>query len=226
MRHSAVLLGALLLFALRAGAQINAPASTSIGSPSLFTPVSLNLTEAPGPSELPAKPEPAAPAAAPTTPQEIPGVFGDYYTQVFIGYTYFRFFEIPSTEQNLDGIDVSMAYYMKPWVAPDLEVFDAVGSYNGKTTNMFFFGAGPRVRWQTPSGVEFWGHVLGGFAHYSPSTIYGYPTAGALEAGGGVDFGPPHRRWVYRVQADAVSTFLFGVHQVSPRVAAGIVLKF
>lgn len=159
-------------------------------------------------------------------PQEVQGVFGESSTQVFIGYTYFRFFELPSTQQNLNGVDVSMAYYLKPWVAADLEVFDAAGTDSGKTANFVMFGAGPRVRWQTTKGIELWAHVLGGVAHYTPTTIYGYPTGGAYEAGGGIDFGKPHSRWTYRVQGDLVGTFLFGVHQESARVAAGIVLKF
>lgn len=226
MRHSGVLLGALVLFAFTAGAQMNAPAPLSIDSASSISPIGISPAAAADSSPLPAKPEPVAFAPEPAMPQDVQGVYGDYYTQVYIGYTYLRFFEFPSVEQNLNGIDVSMAYYMKPWVAADIEAFDAFGSDNGQNANFFFFGGGPRVRWQTPAGLEFWVHGLAGFTHYSPTTIYGYPTAAAFEGGGGVDFGRPHRRWVYRVQADAVATFLFNVHQVSPRVSAGIVLKF
>jgi hypothetical protein len=224
MRHSGVLLGALLFFALQAGAQASAPATLSLGSSVQLVPTSFSYTPESAPAELPAKPEPASPE--PAMPQEVQGIYGDYYTQVFIGATYMKFFEIPANKPDLGGLDVSMAYYLKPWVAADLEVFDVLGSDSGKTANLFFFGGGPRVRWQTSSGLEFWVHGLGGFAHYNPTTIYGYPTSGAVEAGGGIDFGRPHRRWVYRVQGDMVGTFLFGVHQFSPRVATGIVLKF
>lgn len=226
MRHSGVLLGALLLFALQAGAQANAPASLSLGSSVQLLPTTFAFNSDPVAAELPAKAEPAAPSPVPAMPQEVQGIYGDYYTQVFVGVTYLKFFEIPADKPDLGGLDVSMAYYLKPWIAADLEAFDAVGSDNGKTANFVFFGGGPRVRWQTSSGLEFWIHGLGGFAHYTPTTIYGYPTSGAVEAGGGIDFGRPHRRWVYRVQGDMVGTFLFGVHQFSPRVATGIVLKF
>lgn len=225
MRYSAILLGALLLFVFHTPAQVRASAPLSSDSP--VPPATFAMNASSDLASLPAKPEPAFPSPEPAAmPQEVQGTFGDYSTQVFVGYTYFRFFELPSTEQNLDGVDVSMAYYLKPWAAADLEVFDAAGTGSGETANFVFFGGGPRVRWQTTKGVEFWVHALGGVAHYSPTTIYGYPTAGAFEAGGGVDFGRPHRRWAYRVQGDVIGTFLFGVHQYSPRVAAGIVLKF
>lgn len=226
MRHSGVLLGALLLFSLQAGAQINTPAPLFLGSPVQVLPTTFTFTAAPIAAESAANPDPATPTPAPAMPQEVQGIYGDYYTQVFIGVTYLKFFEIPSDKPDMGGVDLAMAYYLKPWVAADLEVFDAVGRDNGQTANFFFFGGGPRLRWQTSHGLEFWIHGLGGFATYNPTTIYGHPTAGAVELGGGVDFGRPHRRWVYRVQADTVGTFLFGVHQFSPRVATGIVLKF
>jgi hypothetical protein len=226
MRHSGVLLGALLLFAFGAGAQINAQAPLLVDQPSTIVPASLAFASEPGAGALPAKPEPASLLPEPAMPQEIQGIYGDYYTQVFIGATFLRFWELPSTQQSLGGADVSMAYYLKPWVAADLEAFDAAGSDSGSTANFFFFGGGPRLRWQVSNSLEIWAHCLGGVAHYSPTTIYGFPTGGAFEAGGGVDFGHPHRRWGYRVQGDLVGTFLFGVHQFSPRVSAGIVLKF
>lgn len=236
MRHSAVLLGALLIFGLRAEAQWKSPdpPPLSLSSTASLSSPAINLPDAPNPSfaaeplaepfaaALPAKPEPAP---APE-PQEVQGVYGEYYTQVFIGYTYYRFWKLPSTQISLDGVDVSMATYLKPWAAADIEVFDTVGSDGGKTANMFFFGGGPRVRWQTTKGFELWAHGLGGFTHYSPSTIYGYPTGPAFEVGGGVDISRPHKRWGYRLQGDMVGTFLFGVHQYSPRVSAGLVFQF
>ncbi|HUO33420.1 MAG TPA: hypothetical protein VMU43_00370 [Candidatus Acidoferrum sp.] len=228
MRHSVIILGALLFFAIYTQAQGTSSASAALPDVTMATapPVMFAVNSYPDLAALPAKPEPSPSPDPAAMPQEVQGVYGESSTQVFIGYTYFRFFELPSTEQNLNGVDVSMAYYLKPWAAADLEVFDAAGSDGGKTANFVFFGAGPRVRWQTTKGIEFWIHGLGGVAHYSPTTIYGFPTGGAYEAGGGVDFGKPHSRWTYRLQGDLVGTFLFGVHQESARVAAGIVLKF
>lgn len=237
MRYLGVLIGAILLAAMQAGAQGNVsgslllePSSGASFHAADLPAVVANTTTFPS-SEL-ATPEfsglyPAAPAAnQAASPEEIKGVFGDYSTQVFAGFTYFPFYKVPGTVENMPGADISMAYYLKYLVAADVEGFGTIGSNNGKTTHFVFFGAGPRVRYVTGRGPEFWAHALVGFAHSGPETVYINSTGFAFEAGGGVDFGMPHRRWVYRVQGDMVGTRLFGTYQYSPKVAAGIVFKF
>ena len=234
MRYLGVLIGAILLAAMQAGAQGNVPGSLlldpSSGASSHFldVPAAAAIAAAPAGLETPA-PDfnglfPAARQSA--APQEIKGVFGDYSTQVFVGFTYFPFYKVPGTVENMPGADISMAYYLKYSVAADVEGFGAIGSNNGQATHFVFFGAGPRVRYVTSRGPEFWAHVLVGFAHSGPETVFVNPTGFAFEAGGGVDFGQPHRRWVYRLQGDLVGTRLFGTYQYSPKVAAGVVFKF
>lgn len=237
MRYLAVLIGAILLAAIQAGAQVNVPGSLlldpSSGASFHFAdaPAVAAVAAAPFISES-SKPEfsglfPSTPAAGQAgAPEGIKGVFGDYSTQVFAGFTYFAFYKVPGTVENMPGADISMAYYLKYWAAADVEGFGAIGSANSQTTHFVFFGGGPRVRYVTSRGPEFWAHALVGFAHSGPESVYINPTGFAFEAGGGVDFGPPHRRWVYRLQGDLVGTRLFGTYQYSPKVAAGIVFKF
>ncbi len=234
MRYLGVLIGAILLAAMQAGAQGNVPGSLLLDPSSGASSPILNV---PAIDAAHADPEsstpefsglfPSTPAAGQAgAPEEIKGVFGDYSTQVFAGFTYFPFYKVPGTVENMPGADISMAYYLKYLVAADVEAFGTIGSLNGQATHFVFFGGGPRVRYVTPRGPEFWAHALVGFAHSGPETVYVNPTGFAFEAGGGVDFGPPHRRWVYRLQGDLVGTRLFGTYQYSPKVAAGIVFKF
>lgn len=237
MRYLGVLIGAILLAAMQAGAQGNVPGSLLLDpssgapSPTLNVPAAAAIAAAPADFETRA-PEfsglyPMAPATSQSAaPQEIKGVFGDYSTQVFAGFTYFPFYKVPGTVENMPGADISMAYYLKYLVAADVEAFGAIGSNNGQATHFVFFGGGPRVRYVTSRGPEIWAHALVGFAHSGPESVYVNPTGFAFEAGGGVDFGQPHRRWVYRLQGDLIGTRLFGTYQYSPKVAAGIVFKF
>jgi hypothetical protein len=224
MRQIGVLVGFLLLCAGQAGAQAN------VGNSYLLTSPSVSLLAQPSALLAPAAFTPAAavpePAAAAAAAQEARGVFGDYYTQVSVGYSFMPFYEAPGTHPAFDGLTASVAYYMKYWVAADMEAFGAVARQNGQTESFVFVGLGPRVRWVTRTGTELWAHALVGYAHFGPQTLYVTPGGVGGEMGAGVDFGPPHRRWAWRVQGDAVATRLFGTYQLSPKASAGIVLKF
>lgn len=234
MRYLGVLIGAILLAAMQAGAQGSVPSSLSLDPSS---GASLHFLNVPAAASFVAAPETNAPdfsglypatspATQSTAPYGIKGVFGDYSTQVFAGFTFFPFYKVPGTIENMPGVDISMAYYLKYLVAADVEGFGTLGSTNGQTTHFAFFGAGPRVRYVSSRGPEIWAHVLAGFAHSGPETLYVNPTGFAFEAGGGIDFGMPHRRWMYRLEGDLIGTRLFGTYQYSPKVAAGIVFKF
>lgn len=223
MRQLGVLVGFLVLCAGQLGAQAN------VGNSLLLTSPSVSLLAGPAAALAPVSVAPALAAALPAPaaglPQEVQGVFGDYYTQVYIGYTFMPFYEAPGTHPAIDGLDASLAYYMRYWAAADLEAFGGIGRQNGTTESFVFLGGGPRVRLVTHAGPELWAHALVGYAHFGPQTLYVTPGGLGAELGAGVDFGPPHRRWAWRIQGDAVASRLFGTYQISPKVSAGIVFK-
>jgi len=221
MRHWGMVMGGLLLLASSAGAQVSTGNSLLLTAPSFS-----DAPNAPSGTDPAAAPSPATSWGRSDQGPGVHGVYGDTYTQVSVGYTYMRFYQLPGTEQNLNGVNGSAQYYFKDWIGADAEVFAAFGSLGGQSSNFVFGGAGARVRHVMRNGLEIWAHALGGYAHNGPATIFARQDAPAFLAGGGVDFGRPHRRWGYRLQADLVGSYLFGSYQYSPKVSAGLVFKF
>ena len=79
--------------------------------------------------------------------------------EVFGGYSYLRFDNSPSFNQN--GWEVSGQYKFQPWLGA---VADFSGDY-GNATHTTYFLFGPQVSW--PARVSPFGHVLIGGAHVS-----------------------------------------------------------
>jgi hypothetical protein len=235
MKYSAVLIGALLLTAMNAGAQANFASNVSL-TPSPF------VTFAAQPATPPAQPAsagalfapasspealPASPAANPAEPpQEVQGVFEKYSYDLYAGYTFFRFYEVPGTISNMNGGNASAVYWFRDWVAADGEVFATYGSQPGQNSWQVFAGAGPRVRWVRPKGIDFWAHGLVGVLYITPQTPYGGQSAFAGLVGAGVDLNGHHRHMAIRIAIDGVASHYFNTYQISPKVSAGIVYKF
>lgn len=159
--------------------------------------------------------------------QGIQGVHpGNGQSEIGLTYTYVRFYEAPHTLPNENGFTLSGAYYPREWVAADLEFAGGFGNQAGESSQLFFFGAGPRFRWPGSRAVQLWVHGLIGYTHFTPQTPYGSESALGYEAGGGIDLKARNRRVAYRVAADLMSTRFFGTYQYSPKVSAGIVFRF
>ncbi|HXX21215.1 MAG TPA: hypothetical protein VEJ46_17595 [Candidatus Acidoferrum sp.] len=222
MRNAATLCGLLLIFALGTEAQVR-PAS------SLFLGASLPALAAATPSPTPASLAAAEPSPLPDPPepQGVYGVMQNFNFQAYAGFTYVRFYELPSTTGNLDGFNISIVYYPHAghW-GLDGEFAAAFAPQNGVNTTLDAVVAGGRFRLSSSRGVEVWVHALGGGAHFTPKTVYGGTGAVAFEAGGGIDLTPKHRRFAYRAQADVLGTYFFGTYQYNPKVSLGIVYKF
>jgi outer membrane protein with beta-barrel domain len=149
--------------------------------------------------------------------------------EVFGGYSYLRFDNSPSFNQN--GWEVSGQYKFRPWLGA---VADFSGDY-GKSTHTTYFMFGPQVSW--PARVSPFGHVLIGGAHVSSSftevldpptvvTFSSSDTSFAVAIGGGIDakiVGPFHWR-VF--QGDWIHSSVFGTSQNNARISTGIVIKF
>lgn len=230
-------MGIALLFAGSAAAQVNSGGSLALPpQPVPQTNAQLDLAMGVAPASaaalspapvgaglaLPVAPE----AAEPAEPQTVQGVFQNFYWQAYLGYTYVRFFEVPGTQVNTNGLNFSAVYYFKDWLAADGEFVGTYGTQLGQNANFLMGMGGIRVRHAMEHNMEVWAHVLGGAAHYSPQTAFGKQTSVGYEIGGGLDLNTHRRRLAYRISVDAAGTAFFNTYQLSPKVSAGIVFKF
>jgi hypothetical protein len=194
-----------------------APAIPSFALPSAAVPAAM-------PSPAFQKDAPPAGSGADVPPVGVYGVFPSYKYQIFAGYTFIRFYVVPSVENNTNGLDFSIAYYFRDRVAVDGELAVSVGSYTGQNSE-FFLGMGG-LRYRHPVGeTAVWIHALGGEGHFSPQTAYGGENGFGYELGGGLDISPRRLRLSWRLEADMVGTHLYGTYQYSPKISLGFVYK-
>ena len=233
MRHFGYVLGALVLFAASANAQSNQANSIALSTSAASTsvadqPIADNLYTAavastPGPSPLlqPARPDPAP---------QVPGVqsvFQSYNWQAYFGYTFYRFYVTPHFTNDMNGLNLALTFYPGgKWIGADGEFVGTFGAVQTCTSKFVLGMGGPRVRWLAPHNIEVWGHGLVGYSHYLPQTAYGSQSAFTFEAGAGVDLNVHGARWALRLAGDVIGSSYFNTHQYSPKVSAGVVLKF
>lgn len=221
MRKSVLLLGAILVLAAGAGAQANSEGATLLASamPPALASAAMPAADAFG----------SAATARPDRPQAgVFSVFEHYSWQVSAGYTFFRFYEVPSITQEMNGVNFSLVYYRNGGaLGADGEMVAAIGGQQFGTTSKFATGmGGVRYRFGFTRKVEWWVHGMAGGAHFLPQTALGGTTAFAYAAGGGIDFNVHRHRLAYRISGDMIGTRFFGTYQYSPKVSAGIVFKF
>jgi hypothetical protein len=242
MKHTFFLFATLLFVAFSTPAQTNFAQSVSLVPPNFGANSSLSAGSStlsvPSPAQpafaasqpfaspfasVAPLPEPATPAAEPQTVQ---GVFEKYSYDVYGGYTFFRFYEVPGVQSNMNGVNGSFVYWYRDRIGPDAEVFASYGSQPGQNSWFAFYGIGPRVRWIKPKGIDLWVHALVGGVYITPQTPYGGQAAFAGLLGGGVDLNGHHRHMAVRIAIDGIATHYFGTAQFSPKLSAGIVYKF
>jgi hypothetical protein len=237
MRYLFFLFGVVLLLSLSAGAQTSVSNSALLPSSYFAVPatsevpvntaaISLTPFSAPPVNTPPGGLAPSTPLSLmPAPPQDVTSVFENYSWQLYGGYTFLRFFELPNITQSMNGFNFSMVYYWKDWFGFDGE-FAATHATQSDVSSWFLFGGGgPRFRWSAKKGVEVWAHALVGGTHFTPQTAAGNQHAFAYELGGGVDL-PFKPRWAIRLGGDAMCTTYFGTHQFSPKASAGLVFRF
>jgi hypothetical protein len=238
MRYIAILVALVSLVAVRAGAQTSASNSPLLPSSYFAVPVAVN----PSVNAVTLTPSPFAPSAntatglapstplslmpaTPAAPQDVASVFETYSWQLYFGYSFFRFYELPHITQNMNGFNYGMVYYFNNWLGAEGQ-FDATHGNQSGFSSWFVSGyGGPRFRWSAPRQIELWAHALIGYSHFTPQTAAGPQHALAYEFGGGADL-PFHPRWAIRVSGDAVGTRYFSTYQFSPKFSAGLVFKF
>ncbi|HTX16098.1 MAG TPA: hypothetical protein VMD77_12445 [Candidatus Baltobacteraceae bacterium] len=235
MRHLGFVLGAIVLFAASASAQSSPPLSPAtvalttdniafeapdapIAS-TLYAAASTPAAPAALSLDLPAKPEPA--------PAPVQSVYQTYNWQLYVGYTFFRFYAYPKLTNNMNGLNISAVYYPGGrWIGVDGEVVGTFGSIPTCTTKFVMAAGGARVRWLTTHSIEAWAHGLVGYSNFLPQTALGTHSAFAFETGAGVDLNVRQQRWALRLAGDLVGTRFYSTGQYSPKVSAGIVIKF
>lgn len=233
MKCSAVVLGIALLAA-------TVSAQTTFSGPQLpaalgATTTANLLTDTTQPSPTlwaEAEPTAAITAAAPVASAAAlngPPVLvtrPQYDWQLYAGYTFFRFYEIPTLKNTENGLDIGMSYFPRAgWIGGEGILMGTMGSQSGYGSTFVLAAGGVKLRWAGPRDTQFFLHSLAGGAHFVPQTAYGGQEAFGYEAGGGVDVAHG-RRLALRGEVDAVGTRFFGTYQYSPKFSIGIVFKF
>jgi len=230
MKYSALLFGTILFAALSTPAQTNF-AQVSFAAPTFgVTPAVAAVSPLNSVSlGQPFAPSPALPAAIPLpepVPQSVQGVFEKYSYDAYLGYTFFRLYEVPGIETNMNGFNGSFTYWYRDRIGIDGEVFATYGSQPGQNSWQTTGGIGPRVRWIKPKGIDLWVHALFGGSYITPQTPYGGQGTVTGVFGAGADLNGHHRHMALRFAVDGVATHYFGTFQFSPKVSAGIAYKF
>lgn len=230
MRYLGFVLGAIVLFAVGAGAQTSPATLTStVQNVSSDAPPAYALYAV---ASTPAVPTPAAPSlsepAQPAAPASlVQSVFQTYNLQAYVGYTFFRFYAEPKFTNDMNGINLGIDYYPGGgWIGVDGDFIGTFGSTPTCTTKFVMASGGPRVRWLGPRGIEIWAHGLVGYSNFLPQTALGNHSAFAFQGGAGVDLNIRQQRWAIRLAGDVIGTRYFSTGQYSPKFSAGVVFKF
>jgi hypothetical protein len=232
MRHAALLLGAILIFAFNVHGQVNP--NYSLPEVSL-----VHDSDTLGMTALPAG---ALPPLASALPSDAPGssslgggqmgprgVFQIYSFQIYADYSFFRFYVAskPNLTVNMNGLDFGLNYFPGAnWIGIEGQFAAQFGSLLHQGSKFAMALGGARARWAAPRGVEVWGHALVGYTKFIPQTALGGQNAFAFEVGGGVDLGSHRNRFRIRVGGDLVGTRYFSTYQYSPRISVGLVYNY
>lgn len=223
----------LFISAGSARAQVNQADSLGSGSfsASLEAARPANTLFAMAPQPVPAMPEPVASALASPVPAEPQGVYGvlqEYDWQVYGGYTFLKFYEVPGTLPNMNGFDFDVDYYLHASsFGIEGGVTGVLASVAGVNDKLASAMGGVHYRWSQRGRADLWIHGLAGVAHLVPQTAFGGTNAFGYQVGGGLDMAAGRsKRFGYRVEGDLVGTTFFGTTQYSPKVSVGIFYKF
>jgi hypothetical protein len=189
MRHAAVPFILVFFAALNAGAQSSVSTSLPLEpsfsvDPAPAVSTGIRLTPfAPLPDAPVVSASPLASAAASSTPlslslapaaapQDVTSVFQTYAWQAYVGYTFFRFYELPGLTENMNGFDINMVYYFKNWVGAEGDFSATHATQNDISSWFAFGGGGPRFRWSARRGLEVWAHALVGYRQSTRPSLH------------------------------------------------------
>jgi opacity protein-like surface antigen len=167
-----------------------------------------------------AEPLPAAP-----DPKFVYGSRDDYRWQLALGITLLRFRSQFFYATGV-GTDTSVTYFTNEWFGVEGKINTAFAPtiFQNEHVKYFSYGGGPKIAWRARKW-EPWAHAIFGGAHVLPKTANNSKNGFALQLGGGVDYRIyPHLS--ARLEADWVTTHLFGHWQNNAQANADIVLHF
>jgi hypothetical protein len=160
--------------------------------------------------------------------------------EVFGGYSYLRpsatFIEtIPcpigttscgviSGHPNLNGWELSGAYYPYTWLGATADFSGHYGTLQGSSIHFQTYLFGPQIR--LPGPVSPFAHVLIGAAHEALGNFSPQPTAFAAAVGVGIDIEVMHFVSFRPIQLDYLVTRFGSATQNQPRASAGVVFRF
>jgi hypothetical protein len=193
--------------------------SNSIGSTSLLAPAALEMFAPRPTAEFPAAAAPAAPV-----PRYDPTERYQRW-EIGLGFAFVRFRSSVYTASAV-GLNSSLAYYVKNWVAIEGAVTSAFAPtiYQNEHIKYVGYGAGPKISFGRDR-FEPWVHVLLGGMHILPQTALSGQNGFEVLAGGGVDYNF-NSQWAARLEADWVNTHVFRQSQNNGQASLGIVLHF
>jgi opacity protein-like surface antigen len=142
-----------------------------------------------------------------------------------LGFTYVKF-RSPAIDQNMVGLNTSVAYFPREWLGVEGNITAAFGGtiFANERTKYGGFTGGPKIvmrqrRW------EPWVHALVGMAHVNPQLAGVGKNGVAIQVGGGADYtlsGP----LAVRMEGDWVLTHLYSQLQNNFQLVTGLVLHF
>ncbi len=234
MRYLAFLLGLVFLLSISAGAQTTASNSVLLpvllfccARQRLIAPANAPAISLTPFSSAPANTPPGAlalfhaalviaDACAAAPPQDVTSVFETYAWQLYGGYTFLRFYELPGITPNMNGFNFSVVYYWKDWLGARWRIRRdsrnsratlAPGSCSAAAVRVF---VGPRKK-ESNSGRMPWSAIRTSRRRRPPAIQHAF----AYELGGGVDL-PFKPRWALRLGADAMCTTLLQHPPIQP----------
>jgi hypothetical protein len=124
------------------------------------------------------------------------------------------------------GLNTSLAYWLREWIAIEGSVTSAFASpvFQNEHFRYLGYAAGPKFSFGH-GRLEPWAHALVGGVHLIPQTASGGQNGAEFTIGGGVDYALNN---VISAKAgvDYLGTHMFGEWQSSPQILAGFSFRF
>jgi hypothetical protein len=188
-----------------------------------------DLTASALPDAYPLAPAPSwAPIPAPSAPAPKPRPF--YYEnpnkwQLGLGFALVRF-RSSLYYASAPGLNTSLAYWIKDWVAIEGSVTTAFAPavFENEHFRYLGYGAGPKFSFGH-GRFEPWAHALFGGVHLIPQTAASGENGFEFTMGGGVDY-VLSSIISAKLGVDYLGTHMFGEWQSSAQVIAGFSFRF
>lgn len=192
-----------------------------LGNLAAYSPINGNSAYAiPSPAANPAIPSPASKPKPRPYYYENPNKW-----QLGVTFAFVRF-RSSVYSASAPGLNTSLAYWLREWIAIEGSVTSAFASpvFQNEHFRYLGYAAGPKFSFGH-GRLEPWAHALVGCVHLIPQTASGGQNGAEFTIGGGVDYALNN---VISAKAglDYLGTHMFGEWQSSPQILAGFSFRF